>query len=88
LVAGLAVRPLSGLLWPRIWLIWAEIGNLRKEVIEMGKEHPHDLLIHKLEECLDELRELRENYKIDKNEYVEASDSIESSIDWVRAINI
>ena len=54
----------------------------------MAKEHPHDALIHKLEECLDELRELGEKYTIDKDEYTEAADSIEASIDWVRAIDI
>lgn len=52
------------------------------------KEHPHDALIHKLEECRDELRELGENYKIDENEYAEAADSIESAVDTVRAIDL
>ena len=52
------------------------------------KEHPHDALIHKLEECLDDLRELGSAFELDDDEYASASTSLDNAIDEVRAINI
>ena len=54
----------------------------------MAEEHPHAALIHRLEECLDELRELGSAFEIDDDEYTNASTSLDNAIDDVRAINI
>ena len=51
-------------------------------------EHAHDALIHKLEECLEELQVLDGNYELDDTEYATAYDAIDNAIDLVRAIDI
>ena len=52
------------------------------------EKHPHDALIHKLEECLEELQVLDGNYELDDTEYATAYDAIDNAIDLVRAIDI
>ena len=51
-------------------------------------EHPHDALIHKLEECLEELQRLDDNYELDSDDYINAYGAVDNAIDLVRAIDI
>ena len=50
--------------------------------------HPHDALIHKLEDCLEELIALNNDYEIDEDEYLDAYNSLDSAIDDTRQMNI
>jgi len=52
------------------------------------KIHPHDKLINKLEECLEDLQELASDYEIDDDEYKTAHSSIDSAINDTRQINL
>ncbi len=50
--------------------------------------HPHDALIHKLEECLEDLVKLKARYKFDDDEYQDAYNSLDKAIDETRQINL
>lgn len=51
-------------------------------------EHPHDILINKLEECLEDLQTLDDNYELDTDDYVNAYGAVDNAIDLVRAIEL